>query len=103
MSWYLKEARKSAKENGYDPKRLSLANDGVHKLVYCDPEGKPHYFGAIGYYDYIIYKRLEKQGKIESGTADERRDSYHARASKNKGDWKSDPYSPNMLSLKINW
>jgi hypothetical protein len=32
-----------------------------------------------------------------------RRMNYLNRSSKIKGDWKSDPYSPNNLSMRILW
>jgi hypothetical protein len=40
--------------------------------------------GALGYADYPTYMRLERQGKVESGTAVIRRRSYKARHQKDR-------------------
>ena len=103
MDWYLKAARKQARLNGYDPLKLSLATDGIHKLVYNTPENKRVNFGRKDYGDYIIYRRLEQLGQVPKGTAESKRRTYQASHSKIKGKWRSNPYSPNMLSLCINW
>jgi hypothetical protein len=100
---YLRAARKQAKASGYDPSRLTLATNGIHKLSYRDPDGNENLFGRKGYGDYIIYKHLEKQGEVPKGTAESKRNTYHASHSKIRGKWRSDPFSPNMLSLCINW
>jgi hypothetical protein len=48
-------------------------------------------FGQMGYEDYTKHKDPI------------RRRSYLARATKMKGDWKDDKYSPNNLSINILW
>jgi hypothetical protein len=101
--WYLKEARSRALNAGYNPNDLLWSDDGIHKLMIKDDEGIFHYFGKLGYKDAIIYKKLEKEGKVPIGTADMMRNRYHKSHSKIKGNWAKDKYSPNMLSLKINW
>jgi hypothetical protein len=102
-SWYLEQARMKAHDNGYDPGSLMWADDGIHKLMMKDDKGKYRYFGKAGYKDYIIYRKLEDMGKVEMGMAEKMRQRYHASHTKIKGKWRDDPYSPNMLSLKINW
>lgn len=94
---YMKAAMKSAKKNDYDPSKLEMASDGNHKLVYNTPEGKAVPFGKVDYNDYIIYTLTKNQ------YADKYRKAYLARATKIKGDWKSDKYSPNNLAINILW
>jgi hypothetical protein len=101
--WYLKDARTRALNAGYNPNDLLWSDDGIHKLMIKDDEGKYRYFGRVGYNDYIIYKRLEKEGKVQKGTADIMRERYHKSHSKIKGNWAKDKFSPNSLSLAINW
>jgi hypothetical protein len=48
-------------------------------------------FGQMGYSDLTKHKDKERQQR------------YLKRASKIKGDWKNNPYSPNNLSMKILW
>ena len=48
-------------------------------------------FEQWGYEDYTKHKD------------DDRRQRYLARATKIKGDWKEDKYSPNNLSIHILW
>jgi hypothetical protein len=102
-NWYLREAKVRAHEAGYIPSDLFWADNGVNKLMMRDDKGKFRYFGKAGYKDYLIYKKLEELGEVEKGTADIMRNRYHASHSKIKGNWKDDIFSPNMLSLKINW
>ena len=40
--------------------------------------------GAIGYNDYPTYMRLEKEGKVEKGTAKDRRKNYKIRHQNNR-------------------
>lgn len=101
--WYLRAAKVRATEAGYIPSDLFWADDGVHKLMMRDDKNKFHYFGKAGYNDYLIYLKLEELGKVEPGTADIMRQRYHNSHSKIKGKWKDDKFSPNNLSLKINW
>ena len=55
------------------------------------PEGKKVHFGNINYQDFTRH-------------ADEtRRNSYISRATKIKGDWKNNKYSPNNLSIHLLW
>jgi hypothetical protein len=89
---YLEKAKEFAKKAGYEdwdqlklaerPKKFEL--NGVK-------------FGREGYSDYV-------QNLLNnSPDAETKRKSYLARATKIKGDWKSNKYSPNNLAIKILW
>lgn len=95
---YLSVAKMRAKEAGYDPDLLILANDGVHKLSYNGVK-----FGNKDYNDYILYSYMESQGKITPQEADNRRRLYLKRAMNIKGNWKRNPVSPNNLAIRILW
>jgi hypothetical protein len=94
---YLKQARKQAKKEGYDPNLLNISNKDNKKLEYNNI-----YFGAPNYNDFLIYKHLEKLGEIPKGTAREKRKNYRKRAlevmkkTNNK-------FSPASLSFYILW
>jgi len=100
---YMKVARKAAKDNGYDPSKLQMSNDGKHKLYYDtqlsgnNEKDDAVHFGAIGYNDYIIYTLTNNKD------ADKHREAYRARATNIKGDWKKNKYSPNNLAINILW
>jgi DNA adenine methylase len=100
---YLKLARKAAKDNGYDPTKVHLSRDSKHKLYYDTQKSGNNekedaiHFGARDYNDYIIYT-LKK-----NTNADKYRDAYRARATKIKGDWEKNKYSPNNLAINILW
>jgi len=95
---FLLVAKHRAKEAGYDPDKLSLATDGVHKLNY---DG--NLFGNINYNDFIQYSYLESICKMTAQEVDDHRRRYLARATRIKGDWRSNSTSPNMLAIKILW
>ena len=59
------EARPSAKPD----KKLDVFQKG--KLIAR--------VGAAGYSDYPTYLKQEQEGKVPSGTAEKRREAYHAR------------------------
>jgi hypothetical protein len=91
---YLAIAKLLAKKAGYkDWDSLRRASDGDHKL-----ELRGVKFGRKDYGDFIKYS-LEK-GMDE---AKKHRDAYLARATKIRGDWAKDMYSPNSLAIKILW
>jgi len=91
---YLAMAKEFAKKAGYkDWDTLRRADDGEHKL-----ELRGVKFGRKGYGDFIKYSLDE--GVDE---AQKHRDAYLARATKIKGDWAKDMYSPNSLAIKILW
>lgn len=95
---YLDYACKIAKLRGYDPKKLQLANDDKHKLIYNGVK-----FGAVGYNDFILYLHQVKEGKIPFEYAIEKMKNYRKRAENIKGDWKKDKESPNNLAINILW
>jgi hypothetical protein len=90
---YLKQAKAYAKKAGYkDASSLKLADDGKHKLILRGVK-----FGSINNNDYIIYKQHFPS------IADKKRRAYLARATRIKGDWAKDRYSPNSLAINILW
>ena len=99
---YMAKAKELAESQGYDPSKLDMSEDEDHKLVYHSPDGD-RYFGKVSYADYIIWTWLEHKGEVPEGTADKRRMAYRARATKIKGNWKKDKYSPNNLAINILW
>jgi hypothetical protein len=60
-------------------------------MIHSKESNKWIHFGQFGYEDFT--KHLD----------DSRRKLYIKRASKIKGNWENDPYSPNNLSLHILW
>ena len=100
---YLAVIRAAAKKAGYKPSDVSLATDGEHKIAVKAPDGSVRYAGRVGYGDYHIYTFLESKGDVPKGTATEKQKGYSSRASKIKGDWKSDRYSPNQLAQSLLW
>lgn len=102
-SAYLKEAKRKAKQHGYDPSKLSLATDGDHKLKLVDEKGRTHTFGKKGMGDHLIYLHLETKGRVPKGTASQKKNTFQKSHTKIRGNWKSNPYSPNNLALRILW
>ena len=81
--------RKAKKYLGDVPLFLSSREDKKYMVI--APSGKKVHFGQMGYEDFTKHK--DKQ----------RRAAYLRRASKIKGDWKTDKYSPNNLAMNILW
>jgi hypothetical protein len=98
----MKQVKLLAKDTGYDPSKVEMSEDENHKCVYHSPDGDV-YFGKVGYGDFIIYSWLEQQGEEEEGFAEMKRDAYLARATKIKGDWKENKFSPNNLAINLLW
>lgn len=99
---YMKEVLRKARANGYnDP--IDYADNDIHKLQITAPDGRIVRFGRKGYGDHIIWSMKEKSGEVPKGFADEKRRLYRARATKIKGNWKDDKYSPNNLAIHILW
>ena len=96
-STYLEHAKKKAKALGLAHSMLGFSNDDKHKLQIPNHEGKIIKFGAVGLGDYILYT-LQKDPQAEK-----HRKAYRARATKIKGDWAKDPYSPNSLAIGVLW
>jgi hypothetical protein len=103
MAKYLSTIREAGEREGYDPKTITLAKDGEHKIAVKAPDGTVRYAGRVGYGDFHIYSILENKGEVAKGTATEKQKSYRSRATKIKGDWKSDKYSPNSLAIALLW
>ena len=93
---YLKEARQKALQRGYDPNKLEVATDGIHKLQYHSPDGIKK-FGRLGYGDHIMYSKYDKQ------LAEQKRRVFRASHSKISEIHNLGKYSPNELSLAILW
>jgi len=100
---YLKDARKRARNAGYNPNDLFISDKNTHKLMILDDDDKYRYFGRVGYGDYLIWQHLEKMGEVPEGYADKKRNTFQKSHSKIRGNWMNDDFSPNMLALKINW
>lgn len=92
---YMKKAKSKAKKAGYDPKKLSMCSDGVHKLDYDGVK-----FGRVGYGDHILYSFLEKSGEAPKGTAAKKRKVFRKSHEAMKDSGKS---SANQLALAILW
>jgi hypothetical protein len=94
---YLRLAKEQASKSGYNPNKLSLATNGVHKLTYETPDGKKVNFGRLGHSDNI-YNQI-----FQPDIAEQKRNRFqksHGAISKKYGLGK---YSANELALKINW
>ena len=97
-STYLREARRRAKSEGYDPKKVVFAEDGVHKLSYDGVK-----FGRVGYGDHIIWQSKERKGVVPKGTAQSKRERFRKSHLAIKGKWRDDPKSPNWLAIRVLW
>ena len=61
------------------------------KFMIMNDNNKFIHFGQLGYDDFTKHKD------------EQRRQAYLSRATKIKGIWKQDKYSPNNLSIKLLW
>lgn len=104
---YLRRVRDAGKQEGYDPKGISFADDGVHKIEVEGTDGKglpiTRRIGAVGYGDFHLYSMLEKKGQVPPGTALRKQTAYLERATKIRGNWKKDRFSKNMLAILLLW
>ena len=87
-----------AKQHGYNPSLLTFSDKKEKKLNYDGVD-----FGSSTNNDYIIYKTLEEENKVEKGKSEMMRKKYLKRSTNIKGDWKKNPKSRNMLAIKILW
>lgn len=94
---YLRRAQQKADEAGLAHELLGFSDDDKHKLQIPNRDGRIVRFGAVGLGDHILYT-LARDPK-----AAQHRKRYLARATKIKGKWREDEYSPNSLSIKILW
>ena len=100
---YLRAVKVRAELNGYDPDAVRMADDGIHKVEYKTPTGQTVWFGRVGYGDFILWTHLEREGKVPKGYALRKRAVFHKSHEAIKGDWKTNPYSPNNLALALLW
>jgi hypothetical protein len=99
---YLEVAKKVAKREGYDPKKLSLAMNNDNKLKYETPDGI-RYFGKAGYGDYIIWLFKERNNQVRSGYADMKRRVFRKSHGAMSEKYDLDKFSPNELAINILW
>lgn len=72
--------------------KIKLSNRKDKKyMIYDDIKNKWVHFGQMGYEDFTKHKDDERQYR------------YLKRATKIKGNWIDNPYSPNMLSIMLLW
>jgi len=90
---FLATAKEFAKKAGYKDWADLKRAPAPHKL-----ELRGVAFGRRGYKDFIQYAMQD--GEEE---AQKKRAAYLARATKIKGDWRDDKYSPNSLAINILW
>jgi hypothetical protein len=99
---YLRTVKHLASKYRYDPEKISFCLDGKHKIVYDSDKGTVK-FGAVGYGDYLIWKFLEKQGKVEKGLADKKRDTFVISHKAMGERYDLGNLSPNTLAIRILW
>jgi hypothetical protein len=95
-------AQKVASERGYNPKMLRLSKDKIHKLEYNDGK-KWIKFGRQNYNDFPTYLYNYTLGNITKEQAFEKMRNYRKRATKIKGKWKENRFSPNNLAISLLW
>jgi len=94
---YLETAKYVAEKRGYNPNKLTISNDGIHKLNYDGVE-----FGRVGYNDKIIYAWLELNNKVPKGTTKLKSKNYRLRAEKVMKRT-NNKYSPASLAFNFIW
>jgi hypothetical protein len=82
---------KKAKEYLGKNVEIKISTKEGKKYMVLAPNNTWVHFGQMGYEDYT---------KTHN---DKKKKNYLARATKMKGDWKNNPYSPNNLSIHILW
>lgn len=90
---FLATAKEFAKKAGYEDWADLKRAPAPHKL-----ELRGVAFGRRGYKDFIQYAMQDGDE-----VAQQKRAAYLARATKIKGDWRDDKYSPNSLAINILW
>ena len=86
-----REAQRKATDYLGPDAKLFFSTRKDKKYMVRDPDGRWSHFGQIGYPDFTL------TGDIK------RRQAYLKRANGIKGNWKSNKYSPNNLSIHILW
>jgi hypothetical protein len=94
---YLMEAQKKAEDAGLAHELLGFSDDDKHKLQIPNHNGTIVRFGAVGLGDHILYTL---KGDPQ---ADEHQRRYLSRATKIRGKWREDEYSPNSLAINVLW
>lgn len=94
---YLMEAQQKAKNAGLAWEMLGFSDDDKHKLQIPNHNGTIVRFGAVGLGDHILYTL---KGDPQ---ADEHQRRYLSRATKIRGRWREDEYSPNSLAIAVLW
>lgn len=101
---YLSVVRMVAEKEGYNPDSIYFSDKPEKKLMILNNEDERKiYFGQTGYGDFIIWNFLENMGVVPDSFSSKKRKLYLARATKIKGNWKKDIYSPNNLAIRILW
>jgi hypothetical protein len=78
---------------------LKKSTRKTKKYMIFDPNNNKFvHFGQMGYKDFTKYIQLFNQE-----IANEHRRRYLRRAYFNKGDWRTNKYSPNYLSMLLLW
>jgi hypothetical protein len=99
---YLTTVKHLAAKYRYDPDKIDFATDGKHKIKYASEKG-PVLFGAVGYGDFIIWKYLEKYGKVTKGIADTKRGVFVKSHKAMVKDYGVTDLSPNTLAIRVLW
>jgi len=86
------EVLKKAKMHFGNDVRIYLSNKQDKKYMVVNPLTKKYvHFGEMGYEDFTKHKD------------ETRRNNYLSRAKSIRGNWRSNKYSPNNLSINILW
>lgn len=99
---YLREAKTAARSNQYNPDVLTFADNGKNKLKCDSPEG-PRHFGRVGYRDYIMWRHLERAGKVRKVYAEQKRRVFHESHGAISRLYALGKNTPNELSINILW
>lgn len=71
--------------------KIGLSTKNDKKYMVTTPNGKIVHFGQMGYEDFTKHKNKT------------RRKNYLSRSRKIRGNWKSNKYSANNLSINLLW
>jgi hypothetical protein len=99
---YINDAKKVALKEGYDPEKLSYADNNDNKLKYDSPDGLK-YFGKVGYGDFLIWSFKEKKGIVKKGYAKMKRNVFRKSHGAITKMYNLNKFSPNELAIKILW
>jgi len=91
MSDICKVYRNFLKYKGSDDAEIYFSTAKGKKFAVITPDKRVVNFGQKGYDDFTKHQN------------EQRRLAYLNRATKIKGDWRSDKYSPNNLAINVLW